>query len=191
MQNFRPQNYWIKTGILRSWGDVYAHGRCTSFKSFTNHCSWLMVFSLSCLLLFSRHQHPLHYLSMKSSQLISLEQQKLIISQFLCLRNLGNTYLDPLAQGLSQGCNQGASWGCSQLRPGWGVATLSSLMWLLTGLRSSQAVVLRASGSHWLMARDLSQFLAWLVSPPGTSKYGSWLHRANNWKSKMEARFLL
>ena len=45
----------------------------------------------------------------KVLQLGGLEQQKLIISQFLCLRNLDNTYLDPLAQGLSQGCNQGAS----------------------------------------------------------------------------------
>lgn len=72
----------------------------------------------------------------------------------------------------------------SHLKALWEKALLpSSLRGLLAGLCSSQAVGLRilvpvrASVSHWLLARDCPQFLAMWTSPWCRSQHGSWLHQ--------------
>lgn len=46
--------------------------------------------------------------------------------------------------------------------------------WLLAGFRCSQAIGLRASASHWLLACGLLQFLAMRATAQTSSQPGSW-----------------
>lgn len=66
------------------------------------------------------------------------KQQTFIISEFHWGKNPGSVYLVVLVQVSSWGCTPGTGQSCSHFKVGLGMNSLTgSLLWLLTGFRSS------------------------------------------------------
>lgn len=85
--------------------------------------------------------------------------------------------MGPLLQGLSQGYNQGVSQGFAISRLTWGRVGFQahSLQCLSAGFSSLQAVGLRASVAHWILATGHTQFLS-----RGPLQCSSFLHQSKH-----------